>query len=175
MSYNFFYGTRLISIFSYTHRCKIGLLCLNVNSRRCIKNCLYSDESLWYASKLDCFLGVFFQSNTFCSIRQKKLFETGIKWHILHYEAKLCILWLVSRFRNEDAPFLILLIFLSLWPFWQNFSMFDDLFLESRNVQTQHCVPIQCTVWPRNKEIKRWSFPRWQLRSFASDRSNQFS
>ena len=28
--------------------------------------------------------------------------------------------------------------------------MFKDLSLESRNIQTQNCAPIQCTVWPRN-------------------------
>ena len=27
--------------------------------------------------------------------------------------------------------------------------MFKDLSLESRNIQTQNCAPIQCTVWPR--------------------------
>ena len=29
--------------------------------------------------------------------------------------------------------------------------MFKDLFLESRNIQTQNYAPIQCTVWPRNE------------------------
>ena len=28
--------------------------------------------------------------------------------------------------------------------------MFKDLSLESRNIQTQYCAPIQCTVSPRN-------------------------
>ena len=31
-----------------------------------------------------------------------------------------------------------------------NFSHFKDLSLESRNIKTQNCAPIQCTVWPRN-------------------------
>ena len=30
--------------------------------------------------------------------------------------------------------------------------MFKDLSLESRNINTQNCAPIQCTVWPRNEE-----------------------
>ena len=28
--------------------------------------------------------------------------------------------------------------------------MFKDLSLKSRNIQTQNCAPIQCTVWPRD-------------------------
>ena len=28
--------------------------------------------------------------------------------------------------------------------------MLKQLPLESRNIQTQNCAPIQCTVWPRN-------------------------
>ena len=32
-----------------------------------------------------------------------------------------------------------------------NFNMFKDLSLESRNIQTQNCAPIQCRVWPRNE------------------------
>ena len=31
--------------------------------------------------------------------------------------------------------------------------MFKDLSLEYRNIQTQNCAPIQCTVWPRNDRI----------------------
>ena len=31
--------------------------------------------------------------------------------------------------------------------FW---NMFKDLSLESRNIQTQNCAPMQCTIWPRN-------------------------
>ena len=30
--------------------------------------------------------------------------------------------------------------------FW---NMFKDLSLESRNIQTQNCTPMQCTIWPR--------------------------
>ena len=33
------------------------------------------------------------------------------------------------------------------------FNMFKDLSLESRNIQTQNCAPIQCTVWPRNAPL----------------------
>ena len=29
-------------------------------------------------------------------------------------------------------------------------NIFKDLSRESRNIQTQNCAPIQCTVWPRN-------------------------
>ena len=29
-------------------------------------------------------------------------------------------------------------------------NMFKTLSLEFRNMQTQNCVPIQCTVWPRD-------------------------
>ena len=29
--------------------------------------------------------------------------------------------------------------------------MFKNLSLESRNIQTQNCTPIQCKVWPRNE------------------------
>ena len=28
--------------------------------------------------------------------------------------------------------------------------MYKDFSMESRNIQTQNCAPIQCTVWPRN-------------------------
>ena len=27
----------------------------------------------------------------------------------------------------------------------------SKLSMESRNIQTQNCAPIQCTVWPRNE------------------------
>ena len=37
-----------------------------------------------------------------------------------------------------------------LWSFLQNFNKFKDLFLESRNIQTQNGAPHQWTVWPRN-------------------------
>ena len=33
--------------------------------------------------------------------------------------------------------------------------MFKVLSLESRNIQTENCVPIQCTVWPRNEAMHR--------------------
>ena len=58
-----------------------------------------------------------------------------------------CILCIVSGFRNKEAPFVLLLFFTFLWSFRQNFNMFKDLSLESRNIQTQNCAPIQCTVW----------------------------
>ena len=67
-----------------------------------------------------------------------------------HYEAKLCILCIVSGIRDKDAPFVLLLFFHFLWSFRQNLNMFKDLSLESRNIQTQNCAPIQCTIWPRN-------------------------
>ena len=67
-----------------------------------------------------------------------------------HYEAKLCILCIVSGFRNKDAPFALLLFFHFLWSFRQNFNMFKDSSMYSKNIQTQNCVLIQCTVWPRN-------------------------
>ena len=69
---------------------------------------------------------------------------------IIHYEAKLCILCIVSGFRDKDAPFVLLLFFHFLRSFRQNFNMFKDLSMESRNKQTQNCAPIQCAVWPRN-------------------------
>ena len=59
----------------------------------------------------------------------------------------------VSGFRSKDAPFVLLLFFPSLWSFRQNFNMFKDLSLESRNLQTQNCAPIRCTVCPRNEKI----------------------
>ena len=31
--------------------------------------------------------------------------------------------------------------------------MFKDLSMESENIQTKNCAPIQCLVWPR-KEVK---------------------
>ena len=68
-----------------------------------------------------------------------------------HYEAKLCILCIVSGFRDKDAPFVLLLFFHFLWPFRQNLNVFKDLSLESRNIQS--CAPIQCTVSPRNELI----------------------
>ena len=34
--------------------------------------------------------------------------------------------------------------------FW---NVFQDNFLDSRNIQIQNCSPIQCTVWPRNVEF----------------------
>ena len=67
-----------------------------------------------------------------------------------HYEAKLCILWILSGFRNKDAPFVLLLFFHFLWSFRQIFNRFEDLSLQSRNMQTQNCAPIQCTIWPPN-------------------------
>ena len=75
-----------------------------------------------------------------------------------HYEAKLCILCIVSGFRNKHAPFVLLLFFPSLWSFRQSFTMFKDLSLESRNIQTQNCAPIKCTLWPRNArpDLRFW-------------------
>ena len=54
---------------------------------------------------------------------------------------RVCILSIVSGFRNKD-PFVLLLFFNFPWSFRQNFNMFKDLFLESRNIQTQNCAPI---------------------------------
>ena len=41
-----------------------------------------------------------------------------------------------------------------LWnsPTFKN--IFQDLFLDFRNIQTQNCAPIECTVWPRNVRLK---------------------
>ena len=38
------------------------------------------------------------------------------------------------------------------FTFW---NMLKDLSLESRNIQTQNCAPIQCTVWPRKAGLLR--------------------
>ena len=35
--------------------------------------------------------------------------------------------------------------------------MFKDLSMESRNIQTQNCAPIQCTVWPRNETFLNYN------------------
>ena len=51
---------------------------------------------------------------------------------------------------NNDAPFLSSFIVSLSLIFPTKFYMFKDLSLESRNIQTQNCAPIQCTVWPRN-------------------------
>ena len=37
-------------------------------------------------------------------------------------------------------------------------NLFRDLSLESRNIHTQCCVPIQCKVWPRNEVFDECSF-----------------
>ena len=58
-----------------------------------------------------------------------------------------------SGFRNKDALFVLLLFFYFLLSFRQIFNMFKDLYLESTNIQTQNCEPIQCTVWPRSNDI----------------------
>ena len=34
----------------------------------------------------------------------------------------------------------------------QDFNLLKGLALESRNIQTQKCAPIQCTVWPRKEK-----------------------
>ena len=52
-----------------------------------------------------------------------------------------CILWIVSGFRNKDAPFL-LPFFQYLWAFRQNFNMFEVLSLKSKKIQTQNWAPI---------------------------------
>ena len=36
------------------------------------------------------------------------------------------------------------------WNLLTLWNVFKDLSLESRKIQTQNCVPIQCTVWPCN-------------------------
>ena len=74
-----------------------------------------------------------------------------------HHEAKLCILCIVSGIHKKDAPFVLLLFFTFLRSFRQNFNMFKDLSLESRNIPTQNCAPIQITVWSRNDCVKKFS------------------
>ena len=78
--------------------------------------------------------------------------KNGIEWRfsILHYEAKLCFSRNVSKLRKNDAPFILILFFHFVLSFRHNFNRFIDLSQESRNIQTQNCAPIQCTVWPRN-------------------------
>ena len=78
--------------------------------------------------------------------------KNGIEWRfsILHYEAKLCFSRNVSKLRKKDAPFILILFFHFVLSFRHNFNRFIDLSQESRNKQTQNCVPIQCTVWPQN-------------------------
>ena len=88
------------------------------------------------------------------SLKTRKPYPNLTVFNNFHYEAKLCISCIVSGFRNKDAPFVLLLFFPSLWSFRQNFNMFKDLSLESRNIQTENCAPIQCTVWPRNVEVE---------------------
>ena len=51
---------------------------------------------------------------------------------------------------REDAPFVLFLLFQPLWSFRQIFHMFKDMSVDSRNIQTQNCATIQCTIWPRN-------------------------
>ena len=66
-------------------------------------------------------------------------------------KGQLCFLGNVSGFRHKDAPFVLLLLFLFLRSFRQNFNVFKYLFLESRNIQIENCAPIQCSVWPRKE------------------------
>ena len=54
-----------------------------------------------------------------------------------HYEVKRCILWIVSGFRNKDAPFVLFFSLNFPSSFRQWFNMFKDLSIESRNGQTQ--------------------------------------
>ena len=35
------------------------------------------------------------------------------------------------------------------------------LYLDSRNIQTQNCAPIQCTVWPRN--VRQFFFKKTRI------------
>ena len=37
-------------------------------------------------------------------------------------------------------------------------NLFEDFSLESRNLQTQNCAPIQCTVWPRKDPLNISTF-----------------
>ena len=39
------------------------------------------------------------------------------------------------------------------WNPHTSWNIFKDLSLESSNIQTQNCAPIQCTAWPRNAKI----------------------
>ena len=72
---------------------------------------------------------------------------------VLHYEAKLCILNIVSGFCNKDAPVVLVLFFHFLLSFRQIVNMFKDLSMESRNIQLQHFATIKCTVWAHNAHV----------------------
>ena len=45
--------------------------------------------------------------------------------------------------------------------FWNKFL---DLSLESRNIQTQNCLPIQCRLWPRIETTRSYTH-QWSFRS----------
>ena len=68
-----------------------------------------------------------------------------------------CILWIVNGFRNKDALFDLRLFFCFLRSVRQNFNMFKDLSVGSRDIYTPNCASIQCTVWPRNIYFSRFS------------------
>ena len=89
-------------------------------------------------------------------------------WYIynwLHYEAKQCILWMVSGFRNKDAS-----------SFFCSFISFDrsdkiltwlSTCLWNPETYRQKIVPIQCSVWPRDMVIfiEMWSYIVIKLRN----------
>ena len=74
---------------------------------------------------------------------------------------KWCFFGNLSGLRNKDAPFVLLLFFHFLWSFRQNSNKIKDLSLESRNIQTKNCAPIQCTLWPRYDNFHQKYFKNW--------------
>ena len=128
-----------------------------------LRNPLWNDN-LCLSSKTWSFLmflqyTIFFRltsgKKSFRIFSQKFFFNLNFLFN--HYEAKLCILCIVSWIHNKDAPFVLLLFFTFFRSFRQIFIMFKDWSLESRNVQTQKSEPIQCTVWSRNDCFKKFS------------------
>ena len=87
----------------------------------------------------------------------------------------MCTLWIVSGFRTKDIFFVLLLFALVFFDrTGRNFNMSNNLSLESTDLQTPNCAPIQCRVGPRNG--LSWSlYGLWRVEKLGLERKLKFS